>query len=55
MKAPFSQFSNADLDNLHEKANAAIAHKEAQSKGQREAKQKLAEEKRQEKARRRRR
>ncbi|TOI04442.1 phage terminase large subunit [Vibrio parahaemolyticus] len=55
MKAPFSQFSNADLDNLREKANAAIAHKEAQSKGQREAKQKLAEEKRQEKARRRRR
>ncbi len=27
MKAPFSQFSNADLDNLREKANAAIAHK----------------------------
>ncbi|WP_212823975.1 hypothetical protein, partial [Acinetobacter sp. LMB-5] len=42
-------------DNLREKANAAIAHKEAQSKGQREAKQKLAEERRQEKARRRRR
>lgn len=55
MKAPFSHLSDADFENLRDKANANIAHKLAEGKSQRETKKALAERKRADKARRKRR
>ena len=55
MKVPFSNQSQADLDNLIELANQSIARKEAESEDKRTARERLEQEKKDEKARRKRR
>lgn len=55
MKAPFSNLTKADLDNLREQANQRIAHKEAESESQRTARKRIEQELKDEKARRKRR
>ncbi len=55
MKAPFSRLDSADFENMRDKANAKIAHKMAEGASKKETKRALAERKRADKARRKRR